>query len=337
MLEWLETRFLPTVYTVNTVNDILGDTTPGELTLRDAITAINTQAPSGNAPAGTASNTIKFAIGPVGSAQTIDIGSGNTATPLPALTQQVFIDGQSQSGSGPVSAVPLITLDGTSAGAGADGLTFHPGSNSSEVSGLDIVDFSNTGIAINGASDVLITANHLNNNTSNGLLIAGSAAHNSIGSGLSTGGNVISGNGINGIDITGVAATDNVIWGNLIGTNAAGTSAAGNGSDGILILGKASGNSIGGTSAASATSSPAAATASRSLSAAPPATSSSATTSAPTSPAPSSWETLPTASSSTAPLPPIPSAAPLPARPTSSPAMPQAASKFRRSQQPGHR
>ena len=145
--------------------------------------------------------------------------------------------------------MPLITLDGTSAGAGADGLTFHPGSNSSEVSGLDIVDFSNTGIAINGASDILVTANHLDSNTSNGLLITGAAANNSIGSGLTGGGNVISANGINGIDITGVAAADNVVWGNLIGTNAAGTSPAGNGSDGILILGKASGNSIGGTTA----------------------------------------------------------------------------------------
>src|ERR1700722_19163382 len=72
VLEELEQRWLPTTYVVNTTLDVLGDTTPGQVTLRDALTAISTQAPSGNAPAGTASNTIKFAIGVSGSVQTID-------------------------------------------------------------------------------------------------------------------------------------------------------------------------------------------------------------------------------------------------------------------------
>ena len=67
-LEALEPRVVPTVYTVNTTMDLLGDTTAGEVTLRDAMTAISTQQASGQAAAGTATNTIDFAIGAAGSA-----------------------------------------------------------------------------------------------------------------------------------------------------------------------------------------------------------------------------------------------------------------------------
>src|SRR5437868_2746465 len=94
-VEALEDRCLLTTYTVNTTNDILGDTNllPAnvpEVTLRDVLTAISTQAPSGNAAAGTGSNTVKFAIGAPGSVATINAGTGNVAAALPALTQQVF-------------------------------------------------------------------------------------------------------------------------------------------------------------------------------------------------------------------------------------------------------
>src|SRR5262245_56288333 len=71
-LEPLEGRALPTAYTVTTTRDVLGDRTPGEVTLRDVLTAISTQAPSGNAAAGSASNTVSFAIGARGSVQTIN-------------------------------------------------------------------------------------------------------------------------------------------------------------------------------------------------------------------------------------------------------------------------
>src|SRR5262245_17880920 len=72
-LEVLEGRCLPTAYLVNTTRDMLGDTIPGELTLRDALTAISTQAPSGNAAAGTATNTVTFQISGDGP-QTIIVG-----------------------------------------------------------------------------------------------------------------------------------------------------------------------------------------------------------------------------------------------------------------------
>src|SRR5271154_634825 len=74
-LEELEERWLLTSYVVNSTLDILGDTISAQVTLRDAITAVNTQAPSGQAAAGSASNTITFAI-PGSGQETISVGSG---------------------------------------------------------------------------------------------------------------------------------------------------------------------------------------------------------------------------------------------------------------------
>ena len=48
-VERLEGRHLLTSYAVTTTLDVLNDTTPGEVTLRDVLTAISTQVPSGNA------------------------------------------------------------------------------------------------------------------------------------------------------------------------------------------------------------------------------------------------------------------------------------------------
>src|SRR2546426_6676124 len=83
-VERLEDRYLPSSYTVTTTKDLLGDSAAGEVTLRDVLTAINTQAASGNAAAGTAGNTIRFAIGASGTVQAIRVGSGNVAAGLPA-------------------------------------------------------------------------------------------------------------------------------------------------------------------------------------------------------------------------------------------------------------
>jgi len=123
LVEGLEPRFLPTLYVVTTTLDILGDTTPGQLTLRDALTPIDTQHASGNAAAGTASNIIDFAI-PGSGPQTIAVGSSGNGG-LPALTHPVFLDGWSQGGRG-YDGPPLIVLAGSDAGT-ADGLDLEAG------------------------------------------------------------------------------------------------------------------------------------------------------------------------------------------------------------------
>ncbi len=72
---------------------------------------------------------------------------------------------------------------------------------------------------------------------------------------ISSANNVVSGFVINrfgdqGVILTGAGATGNLVAGNYIGVNASGTAASANGSYGIQILGGASNNTIGGTTAA---------------------------------------------------------------------------------------
>src|ERR1700722_9170723 len=87
ILEALEERWLLTSYVVNTTLDLLHDTVPGQVTLRDVLSAISSQSASGQAAAGTVINTVKFAI-PGGGPQTISVGSGGYGA-LPSITRQV--------------------------------------------------------------------------------------------------------------------------------------------------------------------------------------------------------------------------------------------------------
>lgn len=235
-LEQLEERTLLTLYMVNTTVDMLGDTTA--LTLRDAITAAVTGTASGQAPAGTSSNTIKFAISGSG-VQPINLSSA-----LPTITGNLVIDGTSQNG---YNGSPLIELNGASAGGGVSGLTIQGAGVTIE--GLAIDGFSANGIVVEGAGSTgdAIEANNIGvlpsgtstlANGGYGVLVENLATTTLIGSG-----NVISGNTLGGIDINNAVATS--VTGNFIGTNAAGTSALGNGGPGILIQSQANTNTIG--------------------------------------------------------------------------------------------
>jgi hypothetical protein len=253
-LEPLEDRFLLTAYTITTTKDLLGDTTTGELTLRDALTAIRTQAVSGNAPAGTASNTVKFAIGAMGSVQTINVTSA-----LPALTHQAFLDGWSQGGMS-YSGPPLIILNGAGAGGGANGLTLAAGSDNSLVRGMVILQFDANGIELNGTSQNQIVGDFLGTDTSStsglgngndGVFIHNGATNNTIGGLSASSTNVISGNGNNGVEISDSNANGNLLLGNRLGTDAGGTVALGN-TNGVLIGQGATGNTVGGLSSGAA-------------------------------------------------------------------------------------
>jgi hypothetical protein len=260
-VEVLEDRTLLTTYTITTGRDLLNDANPNnEVTLRDALTAISTQAPSGNAPAGTASNTIRFAIAPLRGSNvvTINVGIGSAGS-LPVITHQVFIDGWSEAGL-PYSGPPLVALSGESVNGGPDGLVFGPGSDGSVVRGLDIRQFRGNGIVLNGTSGNLITANFIgtdpagnatSGNANDGVLLSGGARANTVGGTTRSAGNLISGNG-NGVEISGSGTSGNVVLGNLIGTDQGGTVALGNVKDGILIGGGATGNTVGGKAAGSA-------------------------------------------------------------------------------------
>ena len=83
-------------------------------------------------------------------------------------------------------------------------------------------------------------------NNRSGILIAGGANNNSIGSNLITQTNLISNNVERGIWISGTNTINNKVWGNQIGTNTSGNQTWGNGLAGIQIDGGAANNQIGG-------------------------------------------------------------------------------------------
>ena len=85
-------------------------------------------------------------------------------------------------------------------------------------------------------------------NAYDGILI-NLGSTNTIGGTTATAGNLISGNRLGGIAING---NDNLVEANLVGTNGGGTSALANGGTGVTIYAGGSGNTIGGTTTATA-------------------------------------------------------------------------------------
>ena len=130
----LERRMMPAMFLVNTT----ADSGPGSL--RQAIIDSN---------AATGPNTIDFSIGAVGSQQTI-----TPLSVLPIVTNPVLIDGWSQGGSG-YTGVPLVVLDGSGAGASANGLNFAAGSQGSTARGLVVSNFSLAGIFLQSGDDLV--------------------------------------------------------------------------------------------------------------------------------------------------------------------------------------
>jgi titin len=247
-LDVLEERCLLTAYAVTTTKDLLGDTTQGELTLRDALTAISTQAASGNAPAGTATNTVSFAIGTTGSTQTI-----NLASALPALVHELTLDGLTQGGAS--NTTPLIVLNGSGAGASSSGLTLQAGSDGSTVRGLVLENFGANGMVLSGSSGNIVTDNFIGTDATGnaragngnfGIVINSSAHSNTVGGTAANLANVISGNAF-GVDVIGTGTMANLIEGNSVGLGANGTAALGNTNIGVLIQGGATANTVGGT------------------------------------------------------------------------------------------
>ncbi len=145
-------------------------------------------------------NTIDFAIPGTG-VQTI-----SPQSPLPAITQAVLIDGESQPG---YAGTPLIEINGQGSGSD-DGLTVN-GSNVT-IRGLDIVGFS-TGAAIHisGASSTgnWVYGDFLGTDPSgqiavpnfDGVAIQSGAANNTIGGTTPAERNLISGNSGDGVHI----------------------------------------------------------------------------------------------------------------------------------------
>ena len=241
-VEGLESRALLSVFDVTN----LGDIGPGSLrqAMRDANDHVG-------------ADTIQFHIGT--GLQTIQPSSG----PLPTITEAVTIDASTQPG---YAGRPIIELNGALAGSSSNGLSI--AASGCVVSGLVINQFGNYGVLISGpgASGNRIQGNYIGltsdgkggkGNGNDGVRID-NAPGNIIGGTTDPERNVISANNVaplfasGGVKISGASATGNRVVGNYIGTDAPGTKPLGNGNDGVDIDGGASGNTIGGTSSASA-------------------------------------------------------------------------------------
>lgn len=219
-LEAVEERLLLTTFFVQNTND---DSAPGSFRW-----AIN-QANQGNG-----GDTIAFSI-PGPGVQTIALHSA-----LPALNVGVTIDGTTQP---TYSGAPLIQLDGTAAGKGADGLDLS-GDNSAVI-GLAINGFSGNGIAISAGSNTRVQGNFIGvlpsgnpgpGNGGSGVLVSGGRLEQ-IGGGLPGQRNLISANGRYGVEVNGASAPIQgaIVSGNLIGTDPSGTRKFGNQLGGVVV------------------------------------------------------------------------------------------------------
>ena len=220
-VESLEDRLAPAIFKVTNSNDA------GTGSLRWAITrANNIMGP----------DAVAFNI-PGSGIHTVDLASA-----LPAVTDRLTLDGTTQPGT------PLIELNGTGAGSGADGLSITSGGSGSVVKGLVINRFGGNGINITGSNCVVtkcligtdpVGALALPNGKYGVRIFAG--ANNIIQR------NVLSGNNKAGVRIA--TAAGNVVRGNLIGVDATSTSALPN-HDGVQVALGATNNTIGGTTPA---------------------------------------------------------------------------------------
>lgn len=235
--------------TVNGSGDMVG--VDGLCTLREAILSMNGVA-SVNADCvasgayGT-NDTIQFAIPGIG------VRTISPASALPAVTATVLIDGYSQTGAAANSAANgwngsiAIELDGTSAGASADGLQLL--GSASTVRGLAIVNFNGNGIrfgaGVSGNStghtvagcflglrpDGTAAGNNLYGVAFNAL---GDSDNNTLGGPNPADRNVASANSQGGILLNN-PATGNTIRNNYIGVDPTGTADRGNAFNAIWI------------------------------------------------------------------------------------------------------
>jgi parallel beta-helix repeat protein len=258
-VEELEARRVPAALLVTTAVD---DTSvDGFVSLREAIQSIN-QGSSVNADVNAvgaygSNDTIQFAIAGQG-LQTINVGSTGLGA-LPTITRSVVIDGYTQAGASANTltvgdnAVLTVELNGTAAGANANGLTI--AASNSTIRGLIINRFAATGVSINSGTGNLIEGDFLGTDASGtgalgngqyGVLIRNGATGNTIGGTGAGARNVISGNLSSGIRILG---TGNTVAGNYVGTDITGLQALGNQggvNDGAITI-QNGGNTVGGT------------------------------------------------------------------------------------------
>ena len=204
----------------------------GVISLREALLAAN------NSPLGAAPVMITFGL----------LGTGvqtfQPASALPTIMRAMILDGTTQPG---YAGLPLIELNGLSAGTGVDGLVITADGSGTTIRGLAINRFDGAGIRIEGGGTNRLEGNVIGTNAAgtaaapngrDGVRITG-ASNNLIGGVTAGAGNLISGNSQDGIEISGSLSLSNQILGNRIGTDVTGANPIANQFYGVLISGAA--------------------------------------------------------------------------------------------------
>jgi trimeric autotransporter adhesin len=226
-LDPLEDLILLSTFTVTNTNN------SGTGSLRQAIL---------NANSNPGPDTIAFNL-PGGGVHTIKPTSA-----LPTITDAAVIDGTTQPG---YAGTPLIDLNGTRAGANANGLRIN--ADDTTVRGLVINGFSSgSGVYIYGHHNNSVLGNYIGTDATgtaampnkNGVMLSCNLVNdctgNQIGTSAHADGNVISGNTQDGVQVTGATqefTPFGAIEGNRIGTTANGAAALGNGHHGVSVTG----------------------------------------------------------------------------------------------------
>jgi hypothetical protein len=175
------------------------------------------------------------------------------ASALPTISAPLVFDAQKQPGW---TSVPIVEINGTNAGIGANGLTLNVGASGSIIRGLVINRFSSNGIGLNNSNSNTIAGNYVGTdssgtadrgNTASGILIENGASGNTIGGTTAVDRNVFSGNDYAGVEIRALGTSNNVVVGNYIGTTVNGSTLLGNTRWGVIVWNGPTNNRIGGT------------------------------------------------------------------------------------------
>ena len=200
-----------------------------------------------NANTNTGADIITFNIAGTG------IKTINLLSALPTITDAVTINGQSQPG---FAGSPLIELNGTSAGAGVDGLKITAGS--SVVRGLIINRFGGSGIVLSTFDFNVIEGNYIGTNATGTAALGNlrfgidiyDSWNNTIGGTTAAARNIVSGNGFSGTGHSGIRLSNdphgNQLRGNYIGTDVNGNLDLGNRLNGVYLYTGVN-NVVGGT------------------------------------------------------------------------------------------
>ena len=259
----LEDRRMLAIITVNSTLDG-APAADGDLTLREAVIAANTNTATGDALAGDAGlDEIRFAIPGAGPHTiTIDGATGvlpNIVEPLTIDGYTEVLDGASSPNTNPITASInadiRIIIDGD--GGAFDGFRIAAGGGGSTIRGLVINNFDGDGVEINAANNIIagnfigtdVTGENDVGNTGSGVVISG-GTNNRIGGTAAADRNLISGNDSDGVLLTSGSTTTTRVLGNFIGTDKDGDTDLGNTNNGVRIV-DASDNTIGGTAVGS--------------------------------------------------------------------------------------